>query len=163
MVVAEFLEGLGFGSTLVTFLVSLIPVIELRGAIPVGVYLGLPVWKSFVVSIVGNLIPAPFIVLFIRAVFAWIQKKIHWKWLNNFVDRMEAKAEKNYDKVEKGEFWGLLAFVAIPLPGTGAWTGALIAGMLGLRLKKALPPITIGVIIAGILVSLATAGVVQLL
>ena len=152
------LKSIGFGPELVTFIVSMIPVVKLRGAIPIGVYLGLPVWKAAVISIVGNLIPAPFIIAFCRWVFDYI--KAHIRWLSNFVGKLEGKAENNREKIMKGEFWGLLAFVAIPLPGTGAWTGSMIAAVLNIRMKRAIPPILVGVVIAGLLVSLATSGVV---
>ena len=159
MQLVDALKSIGFGPELVTFIVSMIPVVELRGAIPIGVYLGLPVWKAFVISVMGNLIPAPFIIAFCRWGFDFIRS--HIRWLSNFVSKLEAKAEKNRAKVEKGEFWGLLAFVAIPLPGTGAWTGALVASLLDMRLKNCLPAITLGVLIAGGIVMAVTFGVIS--
>lgn len=159
MQLVEALKSIGFGPELVTFIVSMIPIVELRGAIPIGVYLGLPVWKAALISIVGNMIPAPFIIAFCRWVFDYI--KAHIKWLANFVAKMEAKAEKNREKVMKGEFWALLAFVAIPLPGTGAWTGSMIAAVLNIRMKRAISPILVGVVIAGLLIVLATSGVIS--
>ena len=161
MNLANKLIGMGLRAELATLLVSMVPVIELRGAIPVGAGLGLPVLRAALISIVGNLIPVPFILLFIRPVFGWMRRKS--ARLGRWVDKLETRAERKSDKVRKGEFWGLLFFVAIPLPGTGAWTGALIASMLNMRLKNALPPIFCGVVAAGALVSLATAGVIQLL
>lgn len=160
MQVAEFFNSLGMSPELVTFLVSMIPVIELRGAIPVGVYFGLPVWEAAVISILGNMIPAPFIIAFIRIIFSWMRK--HLKFMTGIIERLEARASRKSEKVKRGEFIGLFLFVAIPLPGTGAWTGSLIAAMLNIRMKRALPPIFLGVIAAGIVISLATAGVVHL-
>ena len=160
MELTDSLQQIGLGPQLVTFIISMLPVFELRGAIPVGVYLGLPVWKAASISLVGNMLPTPFIIAFVRVVFNWI--RAHVRWLAGFVDRMEAKAEKNREKIMRGVFWGLLVFVAIPLPGTGAWTGAAIAALLDIRMSRALPAILVGVLIAGILVSLATAGVIQL-
>ena len=160
MQIAEFFNSLGFGPELVTFIVSMIPVVELRGAIPVGAYFGLPVWEAAVISLIGNMIPVPFIIAFIRVIFDWMRK--HVKFMTGIIDKLEQRANKKSESVKTGEFIGLLLFVGIPLPGTGAWTGALIAAMLNMRLKRAIPPIFLGVIVAGIIVSLATAGVVHL-
>jgi uncharacterized membrane protein len=108
-------------------------------------------WVAIPVAMVGNLIPIPFIILFIKKIFAWM-RKISTK-LNHVVDKLEAKAEKNKAKVLKYAFWGLALFVGIPLPGTGAWTGALVAAMLDMPLKKAFPSIVLGVLIAGVIIS----------
>ena len=104
----------------------------------------------------GNLVPVPFIILFIRRIFAWM--RAHMPKLDGLVTRMEKKAEKNRAAVEKYAFWGLAILVAIPLPGTGAWTGALVAAMMEMRLKRAFPAIVIGVVIAGVIVSVVTYG-----
>lgn len=141
---------------LLTFLVAMVPVVELRGAIPFGVVRGLNLWTAIIASMLGNLIPVPFIILFIRKIFAWM--RAHMPKLNGLVIRMEKKAEKNRAAVEKYAFWGLVILVAIPLPGTGAWTGALVAAMMEIRLKRAFPAIAIGVAIAGVIVSVITYG-----
>ena len=141
---------------LLTFLVAMVPVVELRGAIPFGVVRGLNLWTAIIASILGNLIPVPFIILFIRKIFAWM--RAHMPKLDGLVLRMEKKAEKNRAAVEKYAFWGLVILVAIPLPGTGAWTGALVAAMMEIRLKRAFPAIAIGVAIAGVIVSVITYG-----
>ena len=146
---------------LLTFLVAMVPVVELRGAIPFGVVRGLNLWTAIIASMLGNLIPVPFIILFIRKIFAWM--RAHMPKLDGLVIRMEKKAEKNRAAVEKYAFWGLVILVAIPLPGTGAWTGALIAALLDLRLKLAVPAITAGVFLAGIIISLLTYGAAALL
>ena len=141
---------------LLTFLVAMVPVVELRGAIPFGVVRGLNLWTAIIASMLGNLIPVPFIILFIRKIFAWM--RAHMPKLDGLVIRMEKKAEKNRAAVDKYAFWGLVILVAIPLPGTGAWTGALVAAMMEIRLKRAFPAIAIGVAIAGVIVSVITYG-----
>lgn len=139
-----------------TFLVSMVPVIELRGAIPIGVAAGLPLWEAILISIIGNMIPVPFIILFIKKIFAWMRTKS--ERLNSVVERMEAKADKNVEKVTRYEFWGLFLFVAIPLPGTGAWTGSLVAALLDMNLKKAVPPVYLGILGAAVIISFVTYG-----
>ncbi|MBD9283042.1 MAG: small multidrug export protein [Clostridiales bacterium] len=134
----------------------MVPVVELRGAIPFGVVRGLNLWTAIIASVLGNLVPVPFIILFIRRIFAWM--RAHMPKLDGLVTRMEKKAEKNRAAVEKYAFWGLAILVAIPLPGTGAWTGALVAAMMEMRLKRAFPAIVIGVVIAGVIVSIVTYG-----
>ena len=141
---------------LLTFLVAMVPVVELRGAIPFGVVRGLNLWTAIIASMLGNLIPVPFIILFIRKIFAWM--RAHMPKLDGLVIRMEKKAEKSRAAVEEYAFWGLVILVAIPLPGTGAWTGALVAAMMEIRLKRAFPAIAIGVAIAGVIVSVITYG-----
>jgi len=148
------------GKLIMTLLISMVPVIELRGAIPVAVAHGLPVWAAVCVSVVGNLIPVPFIIVFVRKIFAWIRR--HAPKLDGFVTRLEERAAKKSDLVRKFSFWGLFVLVAIPLPGTGAWTGALIAAMLEMRLKHAFPAIALGVVAAGIVVGLAALGIVHI-
>lgn len=162
MQIAErFIES-GLSDSLITFIISMLPVVELRLAIPVGVSLGLPVWKAAVISIVGNLLPAPFIIAFIRVLMDWLRDRA--AWMQRFVAWLEKKGTgPKADRVRRYEFWGLLVLVAIPLPGTGAWTGALIAALLDIRMRRALPPIVLGVMAAALIVSLATAGVIQLL
>lgn len=146
-----------FGKIIMTFLISMVPVIELRGAIPIAVANGLNFGVAIIVSIIGNLVPVPFIILFIRKIFALMRK---WNnKLDALVTRLEQRAEKKSDVVQKYAFWGLFILVAIPLPGTGAWTGALVAAMLDMRLKRAMPSIVLGVIGAAVIVTFATYGV----
>ncbi len=148
----DILGGTVLGKILVTLIISMVPIIELRGAIPVAVLLHeMDPVLACVVSIVGNVLPTPFIIIFIRKIFAWIRKRI--PRLNNFIDRLEQKGKSKRHTVEKYGFWGLFLFVAIPLPGTGAWTGALIAAMMDMRLKRAFPSILLGVITAGVIVT----------
>ena len=145
-----------FHAALVTFFTAMVPVLELRGAIPVGVAGGLPVMVAMLIAVIGNLIPIPILIVFTRKVFDWLKTKGRIK---SVVEKLEAKAHAKSEIVHKYEWWGLCILVAIPLPGTGAWTGALVAAVLGMRLKKAMPAIAVGVLIAGIIVTLLTYGV----
>ena len=141
---------------LITFLTAMVPVLELRGAIPYGVVAGLSVHEAFILAVIGNLVPIPFLIVFTRKVFEWLRTKSDG--LDRFVRKLENKAEQKKDIVEKYEFWGLMILVAIPLPGTGAWTGALVAAMMDMRLKRAMPAIMVGVLVAGIIVTTLTYG-----
>ena len=142
------------GKIIATFFVAMLPIIELRGAIPIGVGFGLNIWESIIVSVLGNLFPVPFIVLFIQNIFNWMKSTC--TPLKKVVKYFENKAVKNSDKVKKYGFWGLFLLVAIPLPGTGAWTGALVSAMLDLKFKQSFFAIVLGVIVAGIVVSILT-------
>lgn len=140
-----------------TLLMAMVPVIELRGAIPYGVAVaGLEIWQAALIAVIGNLLPIPFLVVFTRDVFAWMRKKS--ERLDRIVVRMEKKADKNKDVVLRYQFWGLMILVAIPLPGTGAWTGALVAALMDLQLKRAMPAIALGIVIAAIIVTWITYG-----
>lgn len=145
-----------FAKLALTFLVSMVPVIELRGAIPIGVGYGLNFWVAIVVSLIGNLVPVPFIIIFIKKIFALLRK---WSpKLDRVVTALENRAEKKSDVVQRYAFWGLFILVAIPLPGTGAWTGALVAAMLDMKLSRAFPAIALGVVGAAVIVSFVTYG-----
>ena len=150
------LTGADQGAYFVTIIVSMIPVIELRGAIPLGVGLGLSHFDAMWVSMLGNMLPVPFIILFIRPIFKWMTRKS--EKLGRVVEKLEARAEGKWDKVHKYQFFGLAIFVGIPLPGTGAWTGALIAAVMDMRMRSALPSIALGVVMAGLLVTGITYG-----
>lgn len=149
------------GKALLTALISMLPVVELRGGLPAGVALGLPIPLAFAAALIGNMLPVPFVILFARPVFQWI--RAHIPALGSFVTKLETRAYAKSKNVKKYEAWGLLIFVAIPLPGTGAWTGALIASVLNMRLKRAVPVIFLGVIIAGSIMTVLTYGVSVLL
>ncbi len=140
-----------------TFIISMIPVIELRGAIPIAVANGLNIWVAIPVSIIGNLVPVPFIIIFIHKIFEMLREKS--KGLNRLVTSLEKRAANKSDVVQKYAFWGLFVLVAIPLPGTGAWTGSLVAAMLKMSLKRSFPAIALGVITAGIIVAFVTFGI----
>lgn len=128
----------------------MLPIIELRGAIPFGTGLGLPWWLNFIICIVGNFLPVPFILIFIKKMLKWMNGV---KYLDKVAFWIENKAHKASGRVLKYATLGLLIFVAVPFPGTGAWTGALIASMLDMRMKYALPSIFGGVLIAGFIVT----------
>ncbi len=145
------------GEALLTMLISMLPVVELRGGLPAGVAMGLPIPVAFAASLVGNMIPVPFIILFVRPLFKWV--RVHIPRLGGFVARLESRAKEKSVDVSRYQTWGLLIFVAIPLPGTGAWTGALIAAVLNMRLKRAVPVIFAGVVIAGCIITVLTYGV----
>ena len=156
----EWLTSTTWGESLMTLLVSMVPVIELRGGVPFGTALGLAPLHALVVCIIGNMIPIPFIIVYIRRIFQWMRRKS--PKLNSLVDRLEAKAHLKGQKVTKYKYIGLWLFVAIPLPGTGAWTGALIAALLDMPLRKAVPSIFLGVVTAGLIMTLATGTVVAI-
>lgn len=143
------------------FFCSLLPIIELRGAIPLGAGLGLPWWQSFVISIVGNMLPVPFILLFIKAILGWMSR-CRVKLFNKFANWLYGKVDKKRGKVERYAFWGLFLFVAIPLPGTGAWTGSLIAAMVDQKFWKAILSTFLGVLAAGVIMTLISYGVVSI-
>ena len=143
----EFLTDTTFGKCILTMLVSMIPIIELRGGIPFGVALGLPYHLAFPFAVVGNVLPAPFIIVYIRKIFLMMRR--YMPRLNGVVDKLERKAHLKGQKVSKYKYIGLWLFVAIPLPGTGAWTGSLAAAFLDMRLRRAFPAVVLGVITAG--------------
>lgn len=158
MELLEWFTSTDLGEMLFTMLVSMVPVIELRGGVPFGTALGLSPAQALVSAIVGNMIPIPFIIVYIRRIFLWMRRKS--VRLNDLVDKLERKAHLKGQKVTKYKYIGLWIFVAIPLPGTGAWTGALVAAILDMPLRKALPSIFLGVITAGIIMTVATGLVV---
>ncbi len=137
---------------LTVFGISMVPVIELRGALPTALAMGMNPILAYILCVVGNSLPVPFLVMFVRPIFEWMKKKSDR--LRKIVEKLEAKAEGKVDKVRKYEKLGLFVFVAIPLPGTGAWTGSLIAAVFGMRLKDSVPMILLGVAVAGIIVSI---------
>ena len=143
-----------------TAMVSMIPVAELRLGIPFGVARGLPVWAACLAAVLGNMLPVPFIVVYIRRIFQWMRRRL--PWLNSLVDKLERKAHLKGQTVTKYKYLGLLIFVAIPLPGTGAWTGSLAAAFLDMPLRKALPSIFAGIVIAGLAISILNFGVASL-
>ncbi len=153
----ELLESIvGNKNVILTFFAAMIPVLELRFAIPFGVARGLRLWVSIWASVLGNLVPVPFIILFIHRIFDWLRKKKGR--FNAMVETFERRAEGKKATVERYAFWGLVILVAIPLPGTGAWTGALVAAMMNMRLRRAFPAIAVGVVLAAVIVSVITYG-----
>ena len=154
-----FLETV-LGKCIMTMVIAAVPVVELRGAIPAGAAAGLEPWLACGAAIVGNLLPVPFIILLVRQVFDLLRKH---PFFAPKIDALERRAHLKGRLVRKYRLLGLTLFVAIPLPGTGAWTGALVAAFLNIRLRNALPAITLGVLIAGGLVTLMAMGVIHLL
>lgn len=146
-----FFEGAGIPRELVAFLVSMLPIVELRGGIPVAALLGIDFLPALTLCVLGNLLPIPFILLLIIPIFNWMKKT---KLFSPLVAKLENKTLSKRDRLEKGEFWGLMIFVGIPLPGTGAWTGALLAALLGIKFKKAIVAIICGVLIAAAIMSI---------
>lgn len=147
---------LTLGKELCIFICSMIPIIELRGAIPLGALYGMNVFETYFISVLGNLLPVPFILLFIRAILDFMKKR---KRLKKVALWVEAKANKNKTKIEKYAYFGLLLFVTVPLPGTGAWTGALIAALMKMKFWKSFLFIALGVLGAGIIMSLISFGI----
>ena len=189
------------GAKLCVFFCSLLPIIECRGAVPLGCALGLPWWQTYLLAVAGNLLPVPFILLFIRAILRWMvgkpdadtasgpsadnaekptaetadangetdgeavkgpaepQKKHHYcrvRWINSVGRWLERKVEKHKGTIEKYSYWGVVLFVAVPIPGTGAWTGSLIAAVLRLNFKKSLLAATLGVLIASAIMTVVS-------
>ena len=143
-------------NALYVFLISMVPLIELRASIPAGAALGLPWYVTIVAAIIGNLLPVPFILLFVRKVFDWMRK---YPKLKKIVDFCENKFAKKVAKAGNTAFWTLVGFIAIPLPGTGAWTGSGIAAVCVVPFKKGLLAAVIGVTIAAVVVTLISYGV----
>ena len=135
------------GKEFIIFLISMVPILELRGGLLAAgpALLDVPMWQAIPICFIGNLVPIPFILLLITKIFDWMKGT---KKLKPLVEKLEHKAMSQSANIEKYEFWGLVAFVVIPLPGTGAWTGSLIAALLGIRFRKAFPAIVLGLVIA---------------
>lgn len=155
----DWLTGTVFGKFISTFAISMVPVVELRLGLPYGITLGLAYPLALTAAILGNMFPTPFIVVYIRRVFAWLRR--HWAALDGFISRLEQRADTKGETVRRYGFWGLILLVAIPLPGTGAWTGALVAALLNMRLRDAIPAIFIGVCIAAAIITGVTFGVIH--
>lgn len=141
---------------LTVFIISLLPILELRGGMIAARLLEMDFLRAFIISYIGNMIPIPFIILFIKKIFEFLRR---FKFFEKIITKLEAKTERNKDKVLRYKSWGLLIFVAIPLPGTGGWTGALMAALLDIPFKRALPIIAMGVFIAGLIMSFVTYGI----
>ncbi len=145
---------------LIALIVSMLPILELRGGLIAAKLMDIEFFKAFAICYIGNMLPIPFILLFIRKIFNWL-KKI--KKIEVIIEKLEAKSIRKADKVKKYRLWGLFIFVAIPLPGTGAWTGALVADLLDIRIKHSLPTIAVGVFVAGLIISALSYGLFGLL
>lgn len=141
------------GKEFIIFLISMVPILELRGGLLAAgpALLNVPMWQAIPICFIGNLVPIPFILLLITKIFDWMKGT---KKLKPLVEKLEHKAMNQSANIEKYEFWGLVAFVGIPLPGTGAWTGALIAALLGIRFRKAFPAIVLGLVVATVIMTI---------
>ena len=140
----------------IVFIISMVPILELRGGLVAASLLGIGIFKAITICILGNLIPIPFILFFITPIFNWMKKT---KLLKPMVEKLEKKSMDKSGEIKKYEFWGLALFVGIPLPGTGAWTGSLIASLIEMDLKKAFSSIAIGLVIATIIMSTISYGI----
>ncbi len=152
-----FMEVLGgkVSKEMIVFVVSMVPILELRGGLVVASLLDINIVRAIWFCVIGNIIPVPFILLLITPVFNWLKRT---KLFCPIVEKLENKALGKSEQIEKYEFWGLVLFVGITLPGTGAWTGSLIAALLGIRFKKAFPAVLLGIVIATVIMSVLSYG-----
>lgn len=140
----------------IVFIISMVPILELRGGLVAAKLFGIGMFNAIGICILGNLVPIPFIIFFIKPIFKWMKKT---KLLKPMVEKLEKKSMAKSDDIKKYEFWGLALFVGIPLPGTGAWTGALIAALIEMDIKKAFASIAVGLVIATIIMSAISYGI----
>ncbi len=157
--IVDTLSGV-FSKEIIAFIVSMLPILELRGGLIAAKLMDIEFFKAFAICFIGNMLPIPFILLFIRKIFGLL-KKI--PAVEKSIEKLEARSIRKADNVKKYRLWGLFLFVAIPLPGTGAWTGALIADLLDIRIKHSLPTIAAGVLVAGVIISALSYGLFGLL
>ena len=134
-------------------LTAILPVLEIRGALPLALAKDFPPVFAYLLCVIGNMLPVPFVILLARRILKWMK---NLSWLKHVAARLEARAHRHRQRVLQFSFWGLMILVAIPLPGTGAWTGGLIASLLGIRLKKAFPAIVLGMLLASVIMSVIT-------
>lgn len=156
--IADYLVGLfrdKIPEELIVFLISMLPVVELRGGMIAAKLLGVDFIKAFVICYIGNIVPIPFILLFIRRIFEFLKR---FNPTRKIVEKLETSSLRKSEKIKKTSIWGLLTFVAIPLPGTGGWTGSLIAALLDMRIKVSFPVIALGVLVANLIMSVVSYG-----
>lgn len=152
------LQSIPFGRELVVFIISLLPLLELRGGLIAASILKLNPFVSYIVSIIGNVIPVPFILWFINSILDFMRKRKHLSKIAKWLDK---KVDKHKGQIEKFGFWGLVFFVGIPLPGTGAWTGCLIAAVLEMDRKKAFLATMLGILMASVIMMILSFGVLK--
>jgi uncharacterized membrane protein len=152
------LQGIPFGKEIIVFIISLMPILELRGGLIAASLLGLEPVRSYIISVVGNIIPVPFILWFINIILDWMRNSKRFKKIAKWLD---GKVEKHKKQIETYGFWGMVLFVGIPLPGTGAWTGCLIAAVLNMNRKKAFLAAMIGIFMASIIMMLISFGLLK--
>ena len=155
--VTWFMEVLGgkISKEMIVFVISMVPILELRGGLLAASLLNIPIVRAIWYCVIGNIIPVPFILLLITPIFNRLKKT---RLFRPMVEKLESRALGKSEQIERYEFWGLALFVGVPLPGTGAWTGALIASLLGIRFRKAFPAIILGILIATIIMSIVSYG-----
>lgn len=153
------LTAIAYGREILVFIISLMPILELRGGLLAAALLGLDPLPSYIISIIGNVIPVPFILLLITKILAWM-KNSKVKFFNKFANWLDGKVEKHKGQIEKFGYWGVVLFVGIPLPGTGAWTGSLIASVLNMDKKKTFVAVLAGIVMASIIMMILSFGVV---
>ncbi len=146
----------GINPIVIVIIISLMPILELRGGLIAATLLKVPFLTALPVCIIANFLPIPFILLFIKAIFKWMRR---FEKIGRIADKLEKKALSKKDQIEKYEFWGLVLFVGIPLPGTGAWTGSLIAALLDVDFKKAVGAVILGILLAAVIVSIFSYGI----
>ena len=153
------LTSIAYGKEILVFVISLMPILELRGGLLAAALLGLDPLPSYIISIIGNVLPVPFILLLITKILAWM-KNSKLKLFNKIANWLDEKVEKHKGQIEKFGYWGVVLFVGIPLPGTGAWTGSLIASVLNMDKKKTFLAVMAGLIMASIIMMILSFGVV---
>lgn len=156
----QFLQNLlgGNHQEIIVFILSMTPLIELRGGIIAGYLYDFSLAKTLFITVFANIIPIPFILIFIKQIFKWMKKH---NLLSNFISKLKKRAMGKSHRIDTLEFWGLVLYVGIPLPGTGAWTGALIASLLNIEFKKAMFAILLGILLAALIMSLGVYGIVN--
>ena len=154
------LKGLPFGKELIVFIISLMPILELRGGLLAASVLNLDPIRSYIICIIGNIIPVPFILWFINSILNWMRNSKHKK-IKGVAKWLDKKVDKHKGQIEKWGFWGLVLFVGIPLPGTGAWTGCLIASVLEMDRKKSFIAAMIGIFMASIIMMIISFGLLK--
>lgn len=157
--IVDYIVGIFQGTLpkeLIIFFISLLPVLELRGGMIAAKLLGVELVKALIICYIGNILPLPFILLFIRKIFKFLKR---FKATRKLVEKLEIRSMRQSEKVKRWRNWGLLVFVAIPLPGTGGWTGALIAALLDMRIKTSFPIIALGVLIANLIMAIFSYGI----
>ncbi|MDE7319093.1 MAG: small multi-drug export protein [Lachnospiraceae bacterium] len=150
----EVLEG-KISREMIVFVISMVPILELRGGLLAASFLNIDIVRAIWFCVIGNIIPVPFILLLITPVFRWLKST---RTFRPMVEKLESRAMGKSEQIEKYQFWGLVLFVGIPLPGTGAWTGSLIASLLGVKFKKAFPAVLLGIVIATVIMSILSYG-----
>ncbi len=154
----KFFTNLNFSKELIIFILSGFPILEVRGGMIAAGLFHLDPVTSFIICLIGNLLPIPFLIFLLKPIFKWLRR---FKFFEKFIGFLERKAEKNKSKIEKYQFWGLLILVGIPLPGTGAWTGCLVASVFDVDKKISIPACMLGVLLASIIMWIISFGVIE--